>query len=199
MEKNIIDIPQPLVGLLPVPVVLVSCIDLELNRPNIITIGWVGVICSDPPMVSISIRPTRYSFNLIEKTKDFVINIPTLDIIKEVDFCGTRTGRSVDKFEKTGFSRIPAKYINSPLIEQCPFNLECVVENLIHLGSHTVFFGKVVAFHIDSNLHEDGIINYRSLKLLSINGFEYWSLYEKCENVFFTLKSNRIKKQSHAL
>lgn len=197
--KRNIQIPQPLVGLSPVPVVLVSCIDLKSNRPNIITIGWVGVVCSKPPMVSISVRPSRYSYKLIKDTKDFVINIPTVDLLKEVDYCGTVSGKSGNKFEATGLIPLIAKKTSSPLVKQCPVNLECSLQKNIHLGSHNIFIGEVVSVHVDSNILDNGRIDYERIKPLVVNGFEYWSLGEKTGDVFVSYKSIRNQQKKHEL
>lgn len=192
MEKSIIEISQPHVGLCPVPVVLVSCIDLETNRPNIITVGWVGVVCSKPPLVSISIRPSRFSHKLIEKTGDFALNIPSTSHVAEVDFCGIESGRDIDKFEKTGFTPQNSTIISSPLINECLLNLECIVNDMLHLGSHSLFIGEIVKVHASKSILEEDCVDYSKLNAMVVNGLEYWDLKSKIYNVYG--KSSKRRK-----
>lgn len=145
MPKQVIKIPQALV---PVPVVLVSCKGRE-GGPNIITLAWVGVVNGDPPIVSISIRPSRHSFELIRDTKEFVINIPSESQVRIVDYCGVASGKHENKFEQARLTPVPATKVKAPLIEECAVNMECEVKQVISLGSHHVFLGEVVAIHAD--------------------------------------------------
>ena len=167
------------VVLFPAPVVLVTCVD-KTGKPNIITLAWAGVICSEPPMVSISIRPHRYSYLLIKEGKEFTVNIPTVDIMKETDICGTVSGRDADKFNLTKLTPEPAKHVRSPLIKECPVNLECKVKNTTLLGTHEIFLAEVIAVHIDESVMTPaGRIDYAKAKPFSYNWGEYWSLKEK--------------------
>lgn len=167
------------VVLFPVPVVLVTCVD-KAGKPNIITLAWAGVVCSEPPMVSISIRPQRYSYGLIKEEKEFSINIPAENIMRETDICGTVSGRDTDKFKLTKLTPEPAKHVRSPLIKECPVNLECKVKETIALGTHEVFLAEVAAVHIDDSvLTSSGKIDYARAKPFSYNWGEYWSLKEK--------------------
>jgi flavin reductase (DIM6/NTAB) family NADH-FMN oxidoreductase RutF len=164
--------------LYPVPVVLVSCVGND-SVPNIITIAWTGVICSDPPMVSISVRPSRFSHNLIQESQEFVVNLPTEKIIEETDFCGIVSGRKVDKFFQTKFTALPAQKVKAPLIKECPVNLECVVKNTITLGTHDMFLGEIVALHVDEDkLDAKGRVDVFALSPLAYcpTVSEYWSL-----------------------
>jgi len=146
MPKELLE-PQTM--LFPLPAVMVSCQE-EGKRPNIITLAWVGVVCSEPPMVGISIRKNRYSFDIIKESKEFVINIPRGGLLKAVDFCGTTSGKDVDKFAECGLTPMKGTKVNAPLIEECPVNLECVVRQIPDLGSHCLFIGEIVATHVDS-------------------------------------------------
>lgn len=144
---------KPTTLLYPLPVVLVSCGTLE--KPNIITVAWTGVICSEPPMVSIAIRPSRYSLGLIRDRGNFVINIPTVEQLEKVDHCGTVSGREVDKFAACGFTASSGTHVSAPLIDECPINLECQVRQSITLGTHELFLGEIVAIHRDETVVND--------------------------------------------
>ncbi len=135
---------KPGAMLCPVPVVMVTCAGKD-RPPNIVTVAWTGTVCSDPPMLSISLRKERYSFGLIKETGEFVVNIPPAALIPLADYCGVATGREVDKFAATGLTPQPAATVKSPLIAECPVNIECVVRRLLDLGSHTMFLAEVTA------------------------------------------------------
>lgn len=170
----------PSEALYPAPVVLVSCVDKHNQKANIITLAWCGVICSNPPLLSISIRPSRYSHKIIKEAGDFVINIPTKDMLKKTDLCGTRSGKDIDKFKLCSFSKIPSSKISSPMIKECPFNIECVLKEVLQLGSHDMFIGEVVAIHADSDItDDDGNIDYAKAKPFVYNQGEYWDLGKK--------------------
>lgn len=142
---------KPTTILNPVPVVMVTCSDKE-GKPNIITIAWTGTICSDPPMVSISVRRERYSHGLISKRKQFVINLVTRSLVRTADFCGVKSGRTVDKFRATGLTAEPATTVGPPLIAESPVNIECEVTDIIPLGSHDMFLATIVAVNVDEKL-----------------------------------------------
>ena len=120
--------------LAPVPPVLVSCGDLE--HPNVLTVAWTGVLNTRPPMTYISLRPERYSYELIQKSRCFCINLPTAALVKAVDFCGCRSGRQVDKFSHCGLTPAPSQEIEAPMVEQSPVSLECRVKDIVPLGTH---------------------------------------------------------------
>lgn len=142
---------KPGTMLSPVPVVLVSCADAS-GRPNIITIAWTGTICSEPPMLSISVRPERYSHRLIRESREFVVNVPSVREAKAVDYCGVVSGRDVDKFKQTGLTAGPASKVGAPILVECPVNIECRVRQEIELGSHTMFIAQIVAVQADERL-----------------------------------------------
>ncbi len=143
-------------GLYPVPVVLVSCLDKKDGKANIITIAWCGIVCSEPPLVSVSIRPSRLSHKLINLTRDFVINIPPKGLLKKVDACGIVSGKSTDKFKEFSLTPEPSKKIISPMIKECPVNIECSLKDVVKLGSHDMFIGEVVCVHADSSMIGSG-------------------------------------------
>ena len=140
--------------LYPLPVVMVSVADKE-GRNNIITIAWAGTICSNPPMVSISVRPERYSYDIIKETGEFVINLTTKDLTFATDYCGVKSGRDVDKFKEMGLTALPGKEVKAPLIAESPVNIECKVTQEIPLGSHDMFLAEVVAVHVDEKYMDE--------------------------------------------
>ena len=156
MKKRSIK-PSPFLS--PVPAALVTCQD-KGGRPNIITVAWTGVICSDPPMVSISLRPSRYSHGIIKESGEFVINIPPAAIVRHVDTCGMISGKKEDKFAASGLTAVAAEIVDAPLIDECTVSLECRVTEIVPLGIHDMFIGEIVATHVSEEaFDEDGKIN----------------------------------------
>ena len=135
--------------LAPVPAVLVGC-GTEPVSYNLITIAWAGTVCSKPPMVSISIRPERYSYDLIRSSKEFTVNLPTAKQIRAVDYCGVVSGRDHDKFKETRLSPLPGSKVAAPLVAESPLGLECKVVQTLELGSHTLFLAEVVAVQVSA-------------------------------------------------
>ena len=169
----------PRTALFPCPVVLVTSVGSE-GKPNIITLAWAGIVCSDPPTIGVGIRPHRHSFRLIEESGEFVVNIPTTRILEQTDFCGVVSGKDVDKFSATGLTPEPAERVKPPLIRECPVNIECTVKKKIPLGVHHLFLGEVVSVHVDEEiLDEDGRIDFTKVSPFVYNQGEYWSLHQK--------------------
>jgi flavin reductase (DIM6/NTAB) family NADH-FMN oxidoreductase RutF len=139
----------------PMPVVLASVAAPD-QKPNLITLAWVGIASSDPPSVSIAIRPSRYSFELLQKSGEFVIAVPNAEMVEAVDYCGVVSGREVDKFAATGLTPLPASQIGAPLVAEAPVNLECKVTHQIDLNVHHLFIGEVVAVHVEESLSPEG-------------------------------------------
>lgn len=170
---------SPWAALFPCPVVLVTSVDSK-GKPNIITLAWAGIVCSNPPTLSLGIRPQRYSYGSIEDSGEFVVNIPTKEILKEVDLCGMVSGKDLDKFSETGLTPEPAEQVKPPLIRECPVNIECVVVEKIPLGVHHLFLGKVVRVHVDQEiLDAKGRIDFTKVSPIVYNPEEYWSLHER--------------------
>lgn len=170
---------DPSTALYPCPVVLVTCVDSK-GTPNIITLAWAGVVCSEPPTLGLGIRPHRYSCKLIEDSGEFVANIPTTELLKISDFCGFVSGRDVNKFSETGLTPEPAEKVKPPLIKECPVNIECVVTKKVPLGSHHLFLGKVVRVHVDQRiLDKTEKIDFAKASPFVYNQDEYWSLQKK--------------------
>lgn len=164
--------------LLPLPVVLVSC-GLPDQPPNIITISWTGIVASDPPMLSISVRPNRHSHAIIKQTGQFVVNVPAGDMVKEVDYCGTVSGKDYDKFLRTLLTPVKATEVDCPMIEEAVICLECKVEKTLELGSHEMFIARIVAVHVEEDfLDEKGRIKVGEVKPFAYvpGDKQYWSL-----------------------
>ena len=134
--------------LYPLPAVMVSVTDGKGND-NIITVAWAGTVCTNPPMVSISVRPTRYSYDMIRNTGEFVINLTTENLAYATDYCGVRSGRDVDKFKELKLTKEKADYVQAPMIGESPVSIECKVREVKELGSHHMFLADVVAVHAD--------------------------------------------------
>jgi len=164
---------KPFAALRPVPVVLVSCGHGE--QANIITIAWTGILCSSPPHVGIGVRPSRHSHRLIHETGEFVVNIPDEEMLDEVEYCGFVSGREVDKFATRGMSPLPGSAVQTPIIAECPINIECQVSHTLSLGSHDLFIGQVVAVqHSQEVLDGEGRVDNNKLKPILYTGDEYW-------------------------
>lgn len=138
--------------LYPLPAVMVSLADQE-GHPNIITLAWVGTVCTNPPMVSISVRPERYSYPILKETGEFVINLTTKELVYATDYCGVRSGRDVDKFKEMKLTAVPASVVKAPMIGESPVNIECKVRQIMPLGSHDMFLADVVAVHADEKIY----------------------------------------------
>ena len=139
----------------PLPAVMVSCADKE-GHDNIITIAWTGTICTNPAMLYISVRPTRYSYHLIRESGEFVVNLTTKDLVKATDWCGVRSGRDVDKWSEMHLTRGNAQtLIYAPIIEESPVNIECQVVKVEELGSHHMFLAKVTGVQVDDRFMQD--------------------------------------------
>ncbi|MCI8565211.1 MAG: flavin reductase family protein [Lachnospiraceae bacterium] len=134
--------------LYPLPVVMVSVTDGQ-GRDNIITVAWTGTICSDPPMLSISVRPERFSYGMLRETGEFVVNLTTEKLARATDFSGVRSGREVDKFTHLGLTKEKGSQVAAPLIAESPVNIECRVTQREALGSHDLFLAKVLCVHAD--------------------------------------------------
>lgn len=166
---------NPSTMLNPVPVVMVSSGDME--HSNIFTAAWTGTVCSDPPMVYVSIRKSRYSHELISKNGVFVINLVGKDTVKACDFCGVKSGRDVDKFRELNLTKTEGKVTGVPMIEECPVNLECKVTQVLELGSHDMFLATVESVYVDGKLMDDkGAVDLVKAELVAYSHGEYFDL-----------------------
>ena len=185
--------------LAPVPVVLLTCVGQD-GAPNILTVSWVSVVCGTPPMVGVAVRAERFSYVLIRDTGEFVLNIPPAALLRAVDFCGTVSGETVDKFAQANLTPVPGVKVRPPMIEECPINLECVVRQALPLGSHVLFLAEVAAVHADADVVEDGTIVLGRVAPLTFDPFggDYWNLKEVVAHHGFsdgTMPDRAEKKQ----
>ena len=146
------------------------------DEANLITLAYVGKVCLKPPIIAISIQPVRHSYKLIEKHKEFVINYPTKDQLKEMDYCGTRSGRDVDKWKELNLSREKGSVVQVPLVKEFPWNMECKVIKRIELGSHVCYFGEVVAVHVDSSFVTNNSLDPEKFKCFTYISGNYIEL-----------------------
>lgn len=168
---------KPHTVLNPVPAVMVSC-GTPAGEKNIITIAWAGTVCSDPPMLSIAVRPIRHSYQMIADTGEFVVNIPSSSMTETMDYCGITSGRDVDKFSERFLTAEKASQLQyAPLVAECPVNLECKVEQEITLGSHVLFIARIVAVQADDNvLNANGQIDHTLSQPVAYAGSTYYGL-----------------------
>ena len=172
--------------LAPVPPVMVTCGDME--NSNIITVAWAGLINTHPPRVSISIRPTRHSYNLIKESGEFIINLTPARLIRECDYCGIYTGAKVDKFAKTGLHKAPASEVKCPVIEECPLALECKVIDILPQGTHDLCLADVVAVDVDDSLlDEQGKLCLDRAGLAAFAHGEYFALGDQIGTFGFSV------------
>ncbi len=183
---------RPTNALLPVPLVLVSVAGVDGGAPNIVTLAWVGTVCSAPPMLSISVRPSRHSYDLLQRSHQFVVNVPRAAQVREIDLCGNVSGRDTDKFAACGFHATKAARVDAPLIEECPINIECVTRHRLSLGGHDLFIGEILAVHFDEDvLDSRGRLQVGKVDALAYVHGDFWSLGEKVGSYGFTLKESQ--------
>lgn len=174
--------------LYPLPAVMVSVRDNK-GKDNIITVAWAGTVCTNPPMVSISVRPERYSYHMIKESGEFVINLVTKDLVFATDYCGVKSGRDVDKFKEMRLTKGKADSVKAPLIEESPVNLECKVIECRELGSHHMFLAEVVSVHIDEQyMDEKGKFHLNDTGLVTYSHGEYFALGEKLGSFGYSVK-----------
>lgn len=174
--------------LYPLPVVMISCAG-EGMKPNIITVAWAGTINSDPVMVSVSVRKERYSHDIIEETGEFVINLVTKDLTYATDYCGVKSGRDVDKFDKLGLTPVSVEGVSCPAISESPLNLACKVKEVKELGSHDMFIAEVVSVTVDDKyMNADGKFELNDTGLVAYSHGEYFELGEKLGKFGYSVK-----------
>ena len=181
--------------LAPVPAALVTC--GTPDAPNVLTVGWTGIVCTRPPMTYISVRPERYSHDIIMKNGEFVINLTTESMCRETDLCGVKSGKDTDKFALCGFTPVQAHEVDAPLIEQCPVCLECRVTEHKLLGSHTMFLAEIVGVDADEQFIDGkGRLDLQKCGLMAYAHGEYFALGRKLGDFGFSVrkKKKRIRK-----
>lgn len=180
--------------LYPLPVVMVSAADKE-GRDDIITVAWAGTVCTNPPMVSISIRPERYSYHMIRETGEFVINLTTEELAFATDYCGVKSGRDVDKFKETGLTREKAEKVKAPMIAEAPVSIECKVKEIRELGSHHMFIAQVAAVHADEKyMDEKNQFDLNRARPIVYSHGEYLGTGKKLGTFGYSVK--KAKKQA---
>ncbi len=174
--------------LYPLPAVMVSC-QRPGQRPNIITLAWAGTICSDPVMVSISVRKERYSHDIISETGEFVINLTTDKLAWATDYCGVRSGRDIDKFAEMHLTPSESRTVQAPGILESPVSLECSVRQMIELGSHDMFLAEVLTVAVDpAYLNEKGEFRLNDAGLIAYSHGEYFRLGKKVGKFGYSVK-----------
>lgn len=180
--------------LYPVPAVLVSVTD-GCGNDNIFTVAWTGTICSDPPMVSISVRPSRYSYQMIKNTGEFVINLTTKELAYATDFCGVKSGRDIDKFKEMNLTKLPASKVKAPLVAESPVHIECRVTQEIPLGSHVMFLAVVEAVSVDdAYMDEKHTFHFTDADPIVYSHGAYYTLDKMIGRFGYSVQKSKTKK-----
>ena len=178
--------------LAPVPAVLVSCGTVE--KPAALTIAWTGIVCSDPPKTYISVRPSRYSYDIIKESGEFVINMMPSTFVRQVDYCGIKSTKNEDKLAKMKLIPTPSNIVKAPQIAQCPISLECKVTDIIPQGSHDMFLAEIVSVNIDETLIDaKGRLMIEKAGLMTYAHGTYFALGKKIGSFGFSVKPKRSK------
>jgi flavin reductase (DIM6/NTAB) family NADH-FMN oxidoreductase RutF len=178
---------KPGTMLYPLPAVMVSCGTME--ESNILTVAWTGTICTDPAMTYISIRPERYSYDIIKKSGEFVINLTTKDLAFATDWCGVKCGKDVDKFKEMKLTKEKANFVSCPLIKESPVSIECKVEEIKELGSHHMFIAKVLSVDIDDRyLDENSRFCFEKASPIAYSHGQYFALGELIGKFGYSVK-----------
>jgi flavin reductase (DIM6/NTAB) family NADH-FMN oxidoreductase RutF len=163
----------------PVPAVLITSVNKE-GKPNVFTVGWVGTACTRPPMITVSIRPERLSYENIKETEEFVINLPSESMTRLVDYCGVVSGKKEDKISRLGLNIEPSNVVASPSLSDCYVNIECRLKSITPLGSHDLFLAEVVSVSVDESIiDEKGKIHLEKANLIAYSHGEYFTLSNK--------------------
>lgn len=188
--------PSTMLG--PLPAVMVSCGDMQ--NSNIITIAWVGIACSQPTRVYISVRPDRYSHHLIKESGEYVINLTNEKLLAACDYCGIRSGRDIDKFAEMKLTKQQASIVSAPMIAESPISLECKVFDVISLGSHDMFLADVVAVHADESIvDENGKIDFALARLVNYQHGDYYRCGRQLGRFGFAAQRKFIAKHGKGL
>ena len=178
----------------PIPAVMVSCGTME--KSNIITVAWTGILNTNPAMVYISVRPTRYSYELIRKQKEFVINLTTKKIARATDWCGCRSGEKYDKFKEMRLHKQKANFVKCPMIEESPVSIECKVIEIKKLGSHHMFIAKVLGINADSDyIDEKGAFDISKCDLISYSNGGYYTQGKKIGTFGYSVQKKKKRKK----
>lgn len=177
----------------PLPAVMISCGDME--NSNIITVAWTGILNTNPAMVYISVRPERYSYNLIKDSGEFVINLTNEQLAYATDWCGVKTGANVDKFKEMKLTKQKANFVKCPMIGESPVSVECKVKEIRELGSHHMFVAEVLSINADEKyIDENGAFDISKCNLIAYSNGHYYSLGKKIGKFGFSVQKNKKKK-----
>ena len=178
----------------PVPPTLVTC---EHNGvSNVFTVAWTGILCTQPPVTYISVRPERYSYELISESGEFVINLATEELTKAVDICGVKSGRKLDKFAHLGLTCEKASKVGAPILAQSPVNIECKVREVVKLGTHDMFIADIVALDVANELiDEKGRLALEKAGLLAYSHGEYYGLGKKLGSFGYSVRKKKKKSK----
>ena len=178
----------------PLPPALISC--GSLDKPNVMTAAWTGIICTEPTLVYVSIRPSRYSNEIIRKTEEFVINIPTVKLAKAVDLCGVKSGRNVDKFKLAGITAEKCSQVKAPQVKEAPISLECKVKQITSYGTHDMFLAEVVAVDVDDEyIGQKNDLNLEKAGLLAYAHGFYYALGKKIGKFGWSVEKKSTKRK----
>ena len=178
--------------LYPIPAVMVSC--GTMKKSNIITVAWTGIINTNPAMVYISVRPTRYSYKLIKESKEFVINLTNEDLVYATDWCGVKTGSKVDKFKEMKLTKEKAEFVSCPMINESPVSVECKVKEIKKFGSHHMFIAEVLAIHADEKfIDKNGAFDISKCNLIAYSNGGYYSLGKKIGKFGYSVEKKKHK------
>lgn len=174
----------------PIPAVMVSCGDMD--KSNIVTVAWTGILNTDPAMVYISLRPTRHSYKIIKETGEFVINLTTENLAKQTDWCGVRSGDKFDKFKEMGLHKEKANFVRCPLIKESPVSIECKVKEIQELGSHHMFIAEVLSIDADDKyIDEKGAFDISKCNLIAYANGGYYPLGKKIGKFGFSVQKKK--------
>lgn len=177
----------------PAPPALVSCGNQA--QSNILTVAWTGIVNTQPPMTYVSIRPERYSYGLIEQTREFVVNLTPAALVRTADFCGVRSGRDLDKWAVCGLTPVPSAKVAAPLIKECPLALECRVRQILPLGSHHMFLADIVAVDVEPALvDKSGRLDLGKAGLAAYVHGEYFELGKRLGSFGFSVRKKPLSK-----
>ena len=183
---------KPGIFIYPIPAVMVSCGDLE--KSNIITVAWTGILNTNPAMVYISVRPERYSYNLIKESGEFVINLTTEELAYATDWCGVKSGANVDKFKEMKLTKEKANFVKCPMIKESPVSVECKVKEIRELGSHHMFVAEVLAINADDKyIDEKGAFDISKCDLMAYANGGYYSLNKKIGKFGYSVQKKKKK------
>lgn len=185
---------KPGTFLYPLPAVLVSCGTME--KSNIITVAWTGIINTNPAMVYISVRPSRYSYKLIKEQGEFVINLTNKELAKATDWCGVRSGSKFDKFKEMKLHKEKANFVKCPMIKESPVSVECKVKEIKELGSHHMFIAEVLAINSDDKyINDKGAFDISKCNLIAYSNGHYYQMGKKIGKFGFSVKKKKKLKK----